>query len=338
MRACFAGTGETFRQTVGTVGEARSPDRDTPTAQGDADRAQLARHPHRRRDHRIRRTGGLHGSRPPGPAPRTGPLPGPAAAGRPAVGPVPHGRARLHEPRRRHRGGPGPADRPEAAHRTRRRRAGVRRQRGPGAAGVRARGRRARAARTLGVDFLAGAASAEAQFDGFAAEADFQDYLDAYAWPGIVVFTGLQYRGGPDEEQAAGWRRFVDAAQRVDFLADLAGDLGGGRLCIPRDRLAEHGVTREDLEQARDTEGVRALLAAECGLAREALDASAGIVDLADPGLRAVGRTMRELMAHQLTQVEDAGVRALRRDIGYGLLAPLRILTQARRPTPTPTT
>ncbi|MGW1766873.1 squalene/phytoene synthase family protein [Streptomyces sp. NPDC002073] len=187
-------------------------------------------------------------------------------------------------------------------------------------------------------DFLAGAASAEAEFDGFAAEADFQDYLDAYAWPGIVVFTGLQYRGGPDEEQAAGWRRFVDAAQRVDFLADLAGDLGGGRLCIPRDRLAEHGVTREDLEQARDTEGVRALLAAECGLAREALDASAGIVDLADPGLRAVGRTMRELMAHQLTQVEDAGVRALRRDIGYGLLAPLRILTQARRPTPTPTT
>ncbi|WP_328969940.1 squalene/phytoene synthase family protein [Streptomyces sp. NBC_00239] len=187
-------------------------------------------------------------------------------------------------------------------------------------------------------DFLAGAASAEAEFDGFAAEADFQDYLDAYAWPGIVVFTGLQYRGGPDEEQAAGWRRFVDAAQRVDFLADLAGDLAGGRLCIPRDRLAEHGVTREDLEQARDTEGVRALLAAECGLAREALDASAGIVDLADPGLRAVGRTMRELMAHQLTQVEDAGVRALRRDIGYGLLAPLRILTQARRPTPTPTT
>ncbi|MCB5168485.1 squalene/phytoene synthase family protein [Streptomyces bambusae] len=180
-------------------------------------------------------------------------------------------------------------------------------------------------------DFLAGAASAEAEFAGFGTEADFQDYLDAYAWPGIVVFTGLQYRGGPDEEQAAGWRRFVDAAQRVDFLADLAGDLAAGRLCLPRERLDALGVTLEDLEQGRDTEPVRALIADECTRARTALAAADDIVDLADPGLRPVGRTMIDLMNHQLTQVEQAGPTALRKDIGYGLLAPLRILNQARR-------
>ncbi|MFB7183235.1 phytoene/squalene synthase family protein [Streptomyces sp. NPDC056257] len=179
--------------------------------------------------------------------------------------------------------------------------------------------------------FLEGAATAEAAFDGFAAEEDFQDYLDAYAWPGVLVFTGLQYRGGPDPEQAAGWRRFVDAAQRVDFLADLCGDLADGRLCIPRERLAEHSVTRADLEQARDTPGVRALLAGESRRARTALDATHGILDLAEPGLRPVIATMRELMEHQLTRVERAGVGALRRDVGYGLAAPLRILVRAAR-------
>ncbi|MGP3689843.1 squalene/phytoene synthase family protein [Streptomyces sp. IBSNAI002] len=179
--------------------------------------------------------------------------------------------------------------------------------------------------------FLEGAATAEAGFDGFAAEEDFQDYLDAYAWPGVLVFTGLQYQGGPDAEQAAGWRRFVDAAQRVDFLADLAGDLADGRLCIPRARLDEHAVTRADLEQARDTPAVRALLAAETGRARTALDATEGILDLAEPGLRPVAATMVELMAHQLTAVERAGVGALRRDVGYGLVAPVRILLRAAR-------
>ncbi|MGW0363673.1 phytoene/squalene synthase family protein [Streptomyces sp. NPDC002990] len=190
--------------------------------------------------------------------------------------------------------------------------------------------------------FLAGAATAEANFDGFADEAQFQGYLDAYAWPGVLVFTGLQYQGGPTAEQAEGWRPFVDAAQRVDFLADLAGDLAEGRLCIPRDRLAEHSVTRADLEQARDTGAVRALLAAEAGRARTALDAAvdaaitvgtvrtAGILALAEPGLRPVISTMVELMAHQLSAMERAGAGALRRDVGYGVAAPLRILLRAR--------
>ncbi|WP_051795025.1 squalene/phytoene synthase family protein [Streptomyces sp. NRRL S-87] len=179
--------------------------------------------------------------------------------------------------------------------------------------------------------FLAGAGTAEAGFAGFATEADFQAYVDAYAWPGVVVFTGLQYPGGPDPEQAAGWRRFVDAAQRVDFLADLAGDLGDGRLCLPAERLAAHGVSRADLEGAADTPAVRALLAAECARAREALTAAADVVELAAPGLRPVGRVMTELMAHQLAAVERAGAGALRRDAGYGVVAPLRILGRAWR-------
>ncbi|MGW7332537.1 hypothetical protein ACWGIU_28865 [Streptomyces sp. NPDC054840] len=43
---------------------------------------------------------------------------------------------------------------------------------------------------------------------------------------------------------------------------------------------------------------------------------------------------MGELMAHQLTAVERAGAAALRRDTGYGLAAPLRILVRAARHRP----
>ncbi|MFF5704987.1 squalene/phytoene synthase family protein [Streptomyces sp. NPDC012794] len=179
--------------------------------------------------------------------------------------------------------------------------------------------------------FLDGAATAEAGFDGFATEEDFQTYLDAYAWPGVMVFTGLQYEGGPDAAQAAGWRGFVDAAQRVDFLADLAGDLADGRLCVPRSRLDEHSVTRADLERARDSREVRALLAAECARARTALGAAEGVLGLTEPGLRPVVEAMTELMGHQLTAVEKAGTGALRKDVGYGLTAPVVTLVRARR-------
>lgn len=179
--------------------------------------------------------------------------------------------------------------------------------------------------------FLAGAACAEAAFNGFGTEREYQDYLDTYSLPGVVVFSGLQYQGGPDEKQALGWRRFVDAAQRVDFLADLAGDLAAGRLCIPADQLAEHGVSRAELEQGMDGAGVRALLADQCGRARAAVEAASGVGELVVPGLRPVVRTMTELMAHQLAAVERAGVGALRRDVGYGVLAPLRILAKAHR-------
>ncbi|MGW6919237.1 phytoene/squalene synthase family protein [Kitasatospora sp. NPDC054939] len=179
--------------------------------------------------------------------------------------------------------------------------------------------------------FLTGAAEAEAGFTGFDTEQDFQAYLDAYAWPGVMASTGVQYPGGPDESAAAGWRRFVDAAQRIDFLADLAEDLTAGRLCLPRDLLDEHGVTRAELEGGGDGAGTRGLLADCTARAGAALDGARDVVGLADPGLRPVAGMMVELMTHQLRAVERAGTDALRRDVGYGKAAPLRILLRARR-------
>ncbi|MFB6516677.1 hypothetical protein [Streptomyces sp. NPDC056401] len=51
----------------------------------------------------------------------------------------------------------------------------------------------------------------------------------------------MQYQGGPDAEQAAGWRRFVDAAQRVDFL-DLTAP-GLRAVAATMAELMEHQLT-----------------------------------------------------------------------------------------------
>ncbi|MGK4581389.1 squalene/phytoene synthase family protein [Kitasatospora sp. HPMI-4] len=191
------------------------------------------------------------------------------------------------------------------------------------------------AARGLPTDrvsaFLDGAATVEAAFAGFGTDDDYQAYLDDYACPGVLVFAGLQYQDGPDAAAVAGWRRFVDAAQRVDFLADLAGDLREGRLCIPRDRLDRHGITRAELERGADGPAVRALLAELRGQAGAALEEARDVVELSVPGLRPVVRAMVELMECQLRAVERAGAGALRRDVGYGVVAPLRVLGRARR-------
>ncbi|MGA5819824.1 squalene/phytoene synthase family protein [Kitasatospora sp. NPDC094028] len=104
------------------------------------------------------------------------------------------------------------------------------------------------------------AADADLDFAGFVSEADYQRYVDGYSLPGFMVVAGLL---GPDGDQSAFdtvCRTYIDASQRLDFVNDLAEDLADGRLTIPEQTLAQHGVTRADLEQARDLPAVRALL------------------------------------------------------------------------------
>ncbi|MFE0463662.1 squalene/phytoene synthase family protein [Kitasatospora sp. NPDC058965] len=176
-------------------------------------------------------------------------------------------------------------------------------------------------------EFLAGA-TADLDFTGFDSEADYQRYLDAYSLPAFMVVAGLL---GPDGDQTAyraACRTFIDASQRIDFVADLAEDLADGRLTLPAQSLARHGVTRADLAGGGDRPAVRALLTELLDRADCDLVASRAVVDLVPPAHRPMVRTMIGLDG-----LTSAAARAdlpalLRRPAGPAKPAALRLLAR----------
>ncbi|MEU2855986.1 squalene/phytoene synthase family protein [Streptomyces syringium] len=143
--------------------------------------------------------------------------------------------------------------------------------------------------------FLAGA-PLDRDFSGFADEAAYQQYVDAYSLPAFMLVTSPILVPDADREKSrALCRSYIDGSQRLDFVNDLAEDLGDGRLTIPTETLAEYNVSRSDLEQGRETTGTRALLRALLSHSRRDLLASRALSDLAPPAHRAFVRAFLAL-------------------------------------------
>ncbi|MFF7636270.1 phytoene/squalene synthase family protein [Kitasatospora sp. NPDC008050] len=175
------------------------------------------------------------------------------------------------------------------------------------------------------LDFLAGAA-ADLDFAGFATEADYQHYLDAYSLPAFMVVATLLGPDGDQQAYRAACRLFIDASQRLDFVSDLAEDLAQGRLTIPAQRLERHGVTRGDLEQARDLPAVRELITGLLDEVDRTLAESRAVVGLVPPAHRPMVRCMIGL-----DELTGAAARRdipalLRRSAGPGTLGAVRLL------------
>ncbi|MFG2907496.1 phytoene/squalene synthase family protein [Kitasatospora sp. NPDC048286] len=157
------------------------------------------------------------------------------------------------------------------------------------------------------LDFLA-ATGADLDFTGFATEEDYQAYVDGYSLPGFMVVAGLIGPDGDQRDYRAACRTFIDGSQRLDFVNDLAEDLADGRLNIPERTLEEHGVTRADLERARDLPAVRALLADLLDRADRTLAEGRAVVDRVPPAHRP--------MVGCIVGVEQLTSAAARADLG----------------------
>ncbi|MBB4889650.1 phytoene synthase [Streptomyces netropsis] len=141
-------------------------------------------------------------------------------------------------------------------------------------------------------DFLAGA-PVDRDFTGFSDEADYQRYVDAYSLPAFMLIACLLLSPDADADLSHGLcRAYIDGSQRLDFVNDLAEDLRDGRLTLPDDALAHHGVSRADLEQGRESPEVRALIEALLAQARRDLLTSRRLPDLAPPAHRAFTRAV----------------------------------------------
>ncbi|MFF4925164.1 phytoene/squalene synthase family protein [Kitasatospora sp. NPDC001261] len=177
------------------------------------------------------------------------------------------------------------------------------------------------------LDFLA-ATGADLDFTGFATEEDHQAYIDGYSLPGFMVVAALLGPDGDQGDYRAACRTFIDGSQRLDFVNDLAEDLAEGRLTIPEQTLREHGVTRADLEQARDLPAVRALLAGLLDRADRSLAEGRAVIDRVPPAHRPMVRCI--VGVEELT---SAAARAdlgalLRRSAGPAKPAALRLLAR----------
>ncbi len=179
--------------------------------------------------------------------------------------------------------------------------------------------------------FLDGA-SLDRDFAGFADEAAYQHYVDAYSLPAFMLVASLLLT--PQAEDTGGLelcRSYIDGSQRLDFVNDLAEDLRDDRLALPRDLLDRHGVSRADLERGRDTPGTRAVLDALLDRAHHDLLASRRLPEFAPPEHRAF---VRAFVALEILTAEAArahGGGALRTSARPSLGAAVGVLVREYR-------
>ncbi|MGW3271278.1 phytoene/squalene synthase family protein [Streptomyces kronopolitis] len=176
-------------------------------------------------------------------------------------------------------------------------------------------------------EFLATAAT-DLEFTGFTTEADYQRYLDQYSLPAFILVACLLAPADEPTGYRAACRTYIDGSQRLDFVNDLAEDLANDRLTIPQDTLLRHGVTRNDLEHAKDTPEVRTLLKHLLQQARTTLAASHHVTALLPPANRPFVRALIALEEATATAAEAKGLGILTSPARPAAPATLRILTR----------
>ncbi len=140
--------------------------------------------------------------------------------------------------------------------------------------------------------------------------------------------------GGP-ELAAEPARALGIAFQLTNFVRDVGEDLARGRLYLPAEDLAAHGVTRADLERGDHTPAVRDLMAFQVARARSWYAAAAPGVPMLHPDSRACIDAATRLYRGILDEIERNDYRVLDRRARVGPGTRLRVgvgaYTRARR-------
>ncbi|MGY1666243.1 phytoene/squalene synthase family protein [Geodermatophilus sp. SYSU D00696] len=180
------------------------------------------------------------------------------------------------------------------------------------------------------VDFLA-AMTSDLTVTGYADIAA----LDRYMW-GSAAVIGLQVLpvlgtapGVTREEAAPHAIALGEAFQLTNFLRDVAEDADRGRVYLPADVMAAHGVTREQLEAKRYDARFRALMQEMVAIVRRRYDDAAPGTPMLAPESRDCVRAATALYGGILTEIERADYRVLDRRVTVS--KPRRLGVFARR-------
>ena len=94
------------------------------------------------------------------------------------------------------------------------------------------------------------------------------------------------------------------AMQLTNILRDIEEDCGRGRLYLPQDELARHGVTEESLRAGETGPEFRAMMAEQVGRARGYFERSAALLPLLKPRSRLCPAVLRALYSAVLDRIE----------------------------------
>ena len=108
------------------------------------------------------------------------------------------------------------------------------------------------------------------------------------------------------------------AFQLTNFLRDVGEDLRRGRVYLPQEDLAAHGVTHEHLAHGVVDGRVRRLMAFEIARTRELYRSAAAGVRLLHPTSRPCIETALALYGGILDEIEKADYRVLGQRVGVG--------------------
>jgi phytoene synthase len=180
------------------------------------------------------------------------------------------------------------------------------------------------------VDFLA-AMTSDLDVTGYAT----MDALDRYMW-GSAAVIGLQVL--PVLGTATGVARaeaepyaiaLGEAFQLTNFLRDVGEDVDRGRVYLPADAMAAHGVTREQLAEKRHDARFAALMRDMVDVVRRRYSDAAPGTPLLAPESRDCVRAATALYGGILREIERADYRVLDRRVSVS--EPRRLAVFARR-------
>ncbi|MCW2742026.1 MAG: crtB1 [Blastococcus sp.] len=180
------------------------------------------------------------------------------------------------------------------------------------------------------VDFLA-AMTSDLSVTGYPT----MDALDRYMW-GSASVIGLQVLpvlgtapGVAREEAAPHAVALGEAFQLTNFLRDVGEDVDRGRVYLPEDAMAAHGVTRQQLTAKRHDARFAALMRDMVAVVRRRYDDAAPGTPLLAPESRDCVRAATALYGGILDEIERADYRVLDRRVSVS--RPRRLAVFARR-------
>jgi 15-cis-phytoene synthase len=159
--------------------------------------------------------------------------------------------------------------------------------------------------------------------------ADLRSYMHGSA--AVIGLQMLPVLGTvvPREEAAPYAAELGVAFQLTNFLRDVGEDVDRGRVYLPADAMAAHGVTREQLAEKRHDARFAALMREMVDVVRRRYDDAAAGTPLLAPESRDCVRAATALYGGILREIERADYRVLDRRVSVS--RPRRLAVFARR-------